>query len=75
MNNRPQAQMVLPLTKIVKYLIIANVGIWFVFQVIVEGFLFPNLDLTLYFGLVPQLVFLDFYVCNLAPANALSEKH
>lgn len=62
MNYRPQAQMVLPLTKIVKYLIIANVGIWFVFQVIIEGLLFPNLDLTLYLGLVPQLVFLDFYV-------------
>lgn len=53
---------VMPLTKIVKYLIIANVGVWFFLQVILEGYLFPSLDLALYFGLVPQNVFLNFFV-------------
>lgn len=54
--------MVLPLTKVVKYLIIANVTVWLVFQIIIEGYLFPNLDLSLYFGLVPQNIFLQFFV-------------
>lgn len=53
---------VLPLTKVVKYLIIANVSIWLFLQVIVEGYLFPSLDLSLYFGLVPQSIFLNFFV-------------
>jgi membrane associated rhomboid family serine protease len=54
--------MAMPLTKVVKYLIIANVGIWLFFQVILEGYIFPSLDLSLYFGLVPQNIFLNFFV-------------
>lgn len=54
--------MVLPLTKMVKYLIITNVVVWVFFQVILEGYIFPSLDLTLYFGLVPQVIFLKFFV-------------
>lgn len=54
--------MVLPLTKIVKYLIIANVFVWLVLQIIVEGYIFPSLDLNLYFGLVPQNIFLNFFI-------------
>ncbi len=53
---------VMPLTKVVKYLIIANVAVWLVLQVIVEGYIFPSLDLSLYFGLVPQNIFLNFFV-------------
>jgi membrane associated rhomboid family serine protease len=54
--------MVMPLTKFVKYLIIANVGIWILFQIILEGYVFPSWDLSLYFGLVPQNIFLHFFV-------------
>jgi membrane associated rhomboid family serine protease len=54
--------MAMQLTRVVKYLIIANVGIWFFFQIILEGYIFPSLDLTLYFGLVPQNIFLNFFV-------------
>lgn len=57
-----QQPMVLPLTKMVKYLIIINVVIWVFFQIILEGYVFPNMDLTLWFGLVPQNIFLHFFV-------------
>lgn len=53
---------VMPLTKVVKNLIIANVAVWLVLQVIVEGYIFPSLDLSVYFGLVPQNIFLNFFV-------------
>ncbi len=54
--------MVLPLTKMVKYLIIINISIWLVLQIIIEGYIFPSLNLSLYFGLVPQNIFLNFFV-------------
>lgn len=53
---------VMPLTKVVKYLIIANVTIWLFFQVILEGYFSFNFDMTVYFGLVPQNIFLNFFV-------------
>src|SRR5690606_26285883 len=36
--------------------------IWLVFQIILEGYIFPSLNLSLYFGLVPQNIFLNFFV-------------
>lgn len=57
-----QLPMVLPLTKMVKYLIIINVVIWVFFQIILEGYIFPDMNLTLWFGLVPQYIFLKFFV-------------
>ncbi len=60
-NQGPQIQM-LPLTPVVKKLIIACVAIWFIFQVVVEQFIFPNLDLGYYFGFVVENVFTQFFV-------------
>jgi len=53
---------VLPLTKVVKILIVINVAIWFVFQILFEQYLFPSFDFTLNFGLVPQNIFLNFFI-------------
>jgi len=61
MGFRGQASM-MPLTKVVKYLIIINIAVWFVFQILIEQYIFPNFDFTLYFGLVPQNIFLNFFV-------------
>jgi membrane associated rhomboid family serine protease len=60
-NQGPQIQ-TLPLTPVVKKLIIACVGIWFFLQVIAEQFLFPNLSLSYYFGFVVENVFTQFFV-------------
>jgi len=55
--------MALPLTPVVKWLIIINVAIWFVLQVLVEGFL--KVPLTNMFSLVPARVIFDFHVWEL----------
>jgi membrane associated rhomboid family serine protease len=60
-NYNPQS-LVLPLTKVVKRLIIVNVVVWIVLQVIVAKFIFPDLSLEKYFGFVPGLFFQNFFV-------------
>lgn len=61
MNYNPQS-FVLPFTKVVKGLIIANVAIWIVFQIIVGKFFFPDFNIERVFGFVPALFFKDFYI-------------
>lgn len=58
--NRGVTFQTAPLTPAVKWLLIINVAIWFVFQVILEGFLrFP---FTSYLGLFPGKVLFDFQI-------------
>lgn len=57
----PQIQM-LPLTPVVKKLIIACVSIWFVFQVVIGSLLSFNLGLEYYFGFVVESVFTKFFI-------------
>ncbi len=61
MAYNPQ-NFVLPFTKVVKRLVIANVVIWIVFQVIVEKFIFPDLNLEQTFGFVPVLFFKSYFI-------------
>ncbi len=49
----------LPLTKVVKYLIIVNVVVWVVFQLLLEGY--GGFPFTRYFGLYPGKVIFDYY--------------
>lgn len=55
--------MALPLTPVVKWLIIITVAIWFVLQVLVEGFF--KVPLTGLFSLVPYRVIFQFRVWEL----------
>lgn len=50
----------IPLTPVVKKLLIINVAIWFVFQVILENFF--HLPFTPYFSLIPNRVVFDFWI-------------
>lgn len=52
-----------PLTPVVKWLLIINVAIWFVFQVILEGFL--RVPFTSLFGLFPGKVLFEFHIWQL----------
>ncbi len=52
--------MMVPLTKVVKWLIILNVGIWFIFQLLLGTFL--KISFTSFFHLVPLQVFYEFKV-------------
>lgn len=52
--------MSMPFTPTVKYLMIANVAIWIVFQIILEGFL--KLPFTPWMGLYPGKVTMEFFV-------------
>lgn len=61
--NRPQMNMLVPLTPVVKILLIATVGIWFVFQVLLEGFL--KVPFTSLFGLYPAKVIFDWNIWQL----------
>lgn len=49
-----------PLTPVVKWLLIVNVGIWFIFQVILEGFM--RVPLTPLFAMFPGKVLFDFQI-------------
>src|SRR5207253_3930246 len=55
--------MAVPLTPVVKWLIIATVAIWFVFQVLVEGFL--KVPFTNFLSLVPSRVIFQFHIWEL----------
>jgi membrane associated rhomboid family serine protease len=65
MGNRgggggPQMQNVMPLTPVVKWLVIANVATWLVLQIIIGKFLGWRPDVV--FGLVPSQVFENFFL-------------
>lgn len=53
-------QMSVPLTKTVKWLLILNVGIWFIFQILMESF--GKVPFTGIFNLVPIQVFYEFKI-------------
>lgn len=57
-----QFQMMVPFTKTVKWLVIANIAIWFVGQVVLEQFVFKSAVLTSLFGLTPGKVVENFFV-------------
>ncbi|MBC7372290.1 MAG: rhomboid family intramembrane serine protease [Bdellovibrionaceae bacterium] len=61
--NRGSQVNVLPLTPVVKWLIIVNVSIWLVFQVIVEGFL--KIPITSSLSLVPAHVIFEYRIWEL----------
>ncbi|MEN0059293.1 MAG: rhomboid family intramembrane serine protease [Bdellovibrio sp.] len=58
--NRGVSFQTAPLTPAVKWLLIINVAVWFLFQVILEGFL--RVPFTGIFGLFPGRVLFDFQV-------------
>lgn len=55
-------QSLMPLTRVVKILIIANTAIWLVGQVILERFILKDGGFTSLFGLIPALVLDRYYV-------------
>ncbi len=61
--NRGMTFQTAPLTPVVKWLLIINVAIWFVFQVILEGFL--RVPFTSLFGLFPGKVLFEFHIWQL----------
>lgn len=63
MNRGPQMNMALPFTPVVKWLVIVNVGIWFVLQVLIEGFF--KVPFTSFLSLVPARVIFEFHVWEL----------
>ncbi|MNJ98437.1 Rhomboid protease GluP [compost metagenome] len=52
-----------PLTPVVKWLLIINVAVWFIFQVILEGFL--RVPIGPLFALYPKQVIEDFHIWQL----------
>ncbi len=50
------------MTPAVKVFIFINVGIWFVFQLILEQYVFRDGVITSLFGLVPELIITKFFV-------------
>lgn len=57
-----QMNMSIPVTPVVKWLIIINLAVWVVFQLIVERLLLGQPIVTLLFGLVPFSVLQKFFV-------------
>lgn len=60
--NRPQVQMSVPFTGVVKNLVIANVAIWVVLVLILQGLILRNTVIFDYFALVPSRVITQFWV-------------
>ncbi|HEX4922718.1 MAG TPA: rhomboid family intramembrane serine protease [Bdellovibrionales bacterium] len=58
----PQIQSMIPLTSMVKKLMIANVAIWVLLQVILEGFILDKPYLSYYFSLSPMRVVEDYFI-------------
>lgn len=60
----PQMQfnMMVPMTPVVRWLIIISVVVWLGLQVIVEGYLLREPSITWLFGLVPRNVLSQFYI-------------
>ena len=61
--NRNISLGVAPLTPVVKYLIIINVAVWFVFQILMEGYL--HIPFSSLFALSPRSVIYDFQIWQL----------
>ena len=61
--NRGVAFQTAPFTPVVKWLLIINVAVWFVFQVMMEGFL--RVPFTSLFGLFPGKVLYEFQIWQL----------
>lgn len=61
--NRGMSFQTAPLTPVVKWLLIINVAVWFIFQVIMEGFL--RVPFTSLFGLFPGKVLYEFQIWQL----------
>lgn len=61
--NRGMSFQTAPLTPVVKWLLIINVAVWFVFQVMMEGFL--RVPFTTIFGLFPGKVLYEFQIWQL----------
>lgn len=61
--NRGMSFQTAPMTPVVKWLLIINVAVWFVFQVVMEGFL--RVPFTSLFGLFPGKVLYEFQIWQL----------
>jgi membrane associated rhomboid family serine protease len=61
--NRGMSFQTAPLTPVVKWLLIINVAVWFVFQIIMEGYFRVPFSST--FGLIPEKVIYDFQLWQL----------
>ncbi len=61
-----QMGMMMPMTKVVKWLMIVSVTIWLVFQVIIEKYFLSSPQVTYIFGLVPLSVIKSFYIWQFA---------
>ncbi len=61
--NRNMAFQTAPFTPMVKWLLIINVAVWFIGQVILEGFL--RVPVTSWFALFPEKVLVNFQVWQL----------
>lgn len=61
--NRGMSFQTAPLTPVVKWLLIINVAVWFIFQVMMEGFL--RVPFTSLFGLFPGKVLYEFQIWQL----------
>lgn len=61
--NRGMSFQTAPLTPVVKWLLIINVAVWFIFQVMMEGFL--RVPFTTIFGLFPGKVLYEFQIWQL----------
>ena len=61
--NRSVSFQTAPLTPAVKWLLIINVSVWFVLQVMMEGFL--RIPITPLFALTPGMVLFDFKIWQL----------
>ena len=58
----PEFQQIMPLTEVVKVLIITTVSIWFVGNVVVEQYLLSEPRITMFFALTPLSLVRDFYI-------------
>src|ERR1700722_4051177 len=65
MNQGPQFQAVVPLTKTVKALIIVNVVAWVGLVLIADNFVFHDDRMVQIFGLVPEKAFNSFWIWQL----------
>ncbi len=61
-GDSPSFQAMVPLTPVVKRLLIANVGIWFFGQVILDQLILKNEKLILWFGMSPARVVMEFLI-------------
>lgn len=57
-----QMSQVPPVTPMVKRILIINLSLWFVGAVILEHYVFSSPYLTIYLGLIPDLILKNFYV-------------